>query len=1478
MSIGCRKGIFSGGGPKIPKPDGLWLDASSAATIMKDSPGTIRAAPGDRVLVWKDRSGQGRHVTLGNSTNASHVATWSWNPADMGSANRPMVRFQGDFGLVPQTPLDRAFTVVGVWRYCGETTVGSPACNVGPIARFFASYWIETLGVDYPRQMYDPYGSSGLPHKDGDMVLMMWQRTTTGDVTWRMGALMDENGGATQWTGSGFTNETAFLQRDFRVNSLGCVLVLGELMVWRRAPLSATDRDQVQQYLQRKWRVTIGTAATVTKVIPDFSSLGFALPDGLWLDANLAGSLKMDRDGTTHADYLNTNVAPWFSTDRVCYWNDRSPALNDVVIERADPQFFAKWTRLDDSSGWAIPNTHPMVALLGAWGATKTNPLSTTAFTIVGVWQHLYNHSNTQSCNVDTRARFSEQQWIETIGVDDPRTMYYNLGSDMGYVDGDVIIMMWQRTAAGTLTWRLRSLLDGSTGAMIWQNVTFVNDLQYMSRSFALNSSVCCLNLAELMVWKTAALTTSDMTALQTYLQTKWNVRTFPNVPVSNYYIPQFSSLGFPTPDALWLDAEKGNTMFRDAAATMVAAPNDPILCWKDTSGSGRDLVIVANSGASVQWSWMSPFATSHPRPMVYFNMAYGVTTSNPLSGASRAFTMVAVWRFFGEQSLLEQQACNVDSSAAFYRYRWTETIGVDQPRLMYYSPVDDLGYVDGDVVIMMWQRTAAGTLLWRVRSLLDNNTGAIQWYNTTFANDLAFLTRNFAVSAPNKRLALAEMMVWQTASPLSDEFLGFVQLYLQRKWGVRTFSGATVKHYLPSYSSLGFPSPDGMWLDASVANSVYQDAGGTLNAGMGNYVLLWKDISGKGCNLVVQAVGDPAYYVQYAGGPSYFCTQRFPFVQYNWVNPQQVPLMHFYGAYATAVSNPLKTSFTMVAVWRFFRERSPCSPAVTFDPRARFDRNGWVETVGVDVPHTMEVNPVTDLGFADEEMVLMMWQRTASGELLWSVRALTGDMSGARQWRGSGFELELNFFEYNFTVNAPGCDLALGELMVWQSVLSAEHLSFVELYMQRKWGVLARTGTTTTGTIALSPIGFPVPTGVWLDAAATNTVKSDVDGTLATVVNGSVRRWNDCSGNVNYVLTQASSTGSLPIWSYSYKYGTTVIVSPTSRPLVFFLSSGATFAVEPMALAFTIVGVFRFEALTRPAGQPLNRSTTTQRFYYDQWFDQTGLDVLRYLPCRPNFELEYVSGDMVIMLWQRNASGEVIWRVRSIVPNDTGGVEFRGSNLGSETSWFGQSLRMNALNTTNVPLAELLVWQHADLDADNLSRLQTLMRRKWGLKKYTKPFVQHGIPVPITTIPTFLQFDASNASQGLRNYMTPITTFGQVVTTWWPTDNSLQRYWLQTNGLSVTYEKSQIDGRPCVRNDNWQNLNLAYSYCSFWGTTIPSVLPYCARDTNFSIALVYVTSLTADPLSGGNVRSLISTTLRTSGFMLLYERPCLQP
>jgi hypothetical protein len=453
-------------------------------------------------------------------------------------------------------------------------------------------------------------------------------------------------------------------------------------------------------------------------------------------------------------------------------------------------------------------------------------------------------------------------------------------------------------------------------------------------------------------------------------------------------------------------------------------------------------------------------------------------------------YTVVAVWRVeSGGGHPLGMKTGALFGGAGDV---WVETI--DSRRNM--PKPSTFGASAGEAVLAMWSRStsAGGVTTFAVRCGADTASGGRVWTATTLVADwLAGTT-----AAVGAGLSLSELLVWGTAlSPTQTSTLN--AQYLGPRWGttIPLSSGGAIVNVLPAPLPVSLPASlptPACWLSSTAQSTLFSDSAGTTAVVPGDAVRRWADATGNGCHLVLP------------GGAAV------------WPHTSMLngnPLVHLTGGGGGAfVKSPLTavtgaTGFTVVAVWR--ASLAGGHPFAT-GALAAFGISAWTETIDTDTSRAMPVPGVT-CGVQPDDVLVVCWHRPGAGD---GLSVLLSSSRGARfAWTAAGPLATgwLGATGYPKVADAAGCNVPMGELLVWDASLGSPGLATLSDYLQLRWGVgLPLTGSVTTG--VLSP---PAINAYALWDAATSA-QIEFTGTQVT-------KWYTLTMSANFVPMRSHPT-----------------------------------------------------------------------------------------------------------------------------------------------------------------------------------------------------------------------------------------------------------------------------------------------------------------------------------------------------------------
>jgi hypothetical protein len=326
------------------------------------------------------------------------------------------------------------------------------------------------------------------------------------------------------------------------------------------------------------------------------------------------------------------------------------------------------------------------------------------------------------------------------------------------------------------------------------------------------------------------------------------------------------------------------------------------------------------------------------------------------------------------------------------------------------------------------------------------------------------------------------------------------------------------------------------LWLDAADSTSVV----GT------SPVTAWNDKSGNGYSLTTS--GGTPQYVNYGPGYSIYLNNSYLATPTIAGSVNLANYTFFIVSLSqTAVTNQTAFSSATPGVYNYngSNDISFFIDADFANQRTRFYSAGTVITNSV--PTTTIAQPLNLMSYTGTALGAMAsWLNGNTGATATSIArgSATTTFSAGGNWNLSSWQTYANVV----------CNLY--EVIIYNTALTTNQRQKVEGYLAWKWGLVASlpaghpylsinifqpnfTNQAYTSTILSNSITNTLqnsflPTQIpgcqlWVDANDIATVFSDTGGTTQINPGGSVARWNDKSGNNNYL--QQATAGSRPVY-----------------------------------------------------------------------------------------------------------------------------------------------------------------------------------------------------------------------------------------------------------------------------------------------------------------------------------------------------------
>ena len=226
----------------------LWLDANDSATLFDATSGGSLVGANGAVARWEDKSGNNRHATqsIENNRPARRIASQN---------GRDGLEFDGsnDTLLTGSFATTRAQTVFVAHR---PTIFGPSQTNFSRIVEWGVNAVNTILYQDFPPKNYAFSYASNVINNSGVLAATspaILRLTADGATPCNFG--FSVNGGAPVTSSNSFTpaNPAVFHISSLNGTAFYFAQIVYEILLYTRE-LSAVEQNQVQSYLNSKWR------------------------------------------------------------------------------------------------------------------------------------------------------------------------------------------------------------------------------------------------------------------------------------------------------------------------------------------------------------------------------------------------------------------------------------------------------------------------------------------------------------------------------------------------------------------------------------------------------------------------------------------------------------------------------------------------------------------------------------------------------------------------------------------------------------------------------------------------------------------------------------------------------------------------------------------------------------------------------------------------------------------------------------------------------------------------------------------------------------------------------------------------------------------------------------------------------------------------------------------------------------------------
>jgi hypothetical protein len=847
--------------------------------------------------------------------------------------------------------------------------------------------------------------------------------------------------------------------------------VVHEILVYNSA-LTTSQRQQVEGYLAHKWGL-VPPPPTTPLTIPGCQ---------LWLDAADSSTITL-------------------SSSKVTQWNDKSGNGYNFTQATSGNQPTYSSASLNSLNTITFTSANSTYLL----GTASTNFMGTNSLSVYGIFK---TNNSTSGSSVFSKALYGSASGRILYGYRDPGTPGTIVGGIGGNQGSNVYTAISDTYTGGA--WRVFGFVSDRSG---WTNTTYQNGISIGSTTITANTTTNLTNafpmlvgaynnstgganppqagyyldggVGELLVFSTA-LTTTQRQTIEQYLSRKWGIGSSSIPSTHPFYSIRPHLRAFQPTDVpgcqLWLDADDASNFtgstWNDKSGTNNHAVNGTpgtssmptVTTWSNGRRAAR---FVKESKNSIKTT------NSIPLYVTYFIVA----RVQDVIGAT-GFGLLMVNNYDGQRQLRTNSTSFPVS--VFY---FTQTGGTNMVLGSFSQGQEFLfsGTVTSDSAIGYSNGVQCGT------SGVNPNTIPSRHYFGSGDGDAAYVSADFG-----------EILIYDSILTTSQRQQ--VEGYLAHKWGLT-----------PTYASntpLTIPGCQ-LWLDGADSSSLVLS---------GSNVTQWNDKSGNGFNgtVVNASVGSPI-------APSYVT---------NSINGLPAITMsgtsYFQGT--TNVNGTVCTSF-FVGSCTFGTGGSSQQRLLAIGELGLDDYSVAARCILLQVyssgtkacPFRAGVFPTVTIENSSINLYSVIFDGTnasiylngntpvslaSSGSFITNIYAVGSD--AGTQFMGGTSSLGTNCLVGK-----------IGEILVYNTALTASQRQQVEGYLARKWGIsISATLPSPHPFKSFPPASLPFsPRNIsglqlWLDAADQGSMA--LSGSSVTV-------WNDKSGNgyhMNTLPASASWTG----------------------------------------------------------------------------------------------------------------------------------------------------------------------------------------------------------------------------------------------------------------------------------------------------------------------------------------------------------------
>jgi|GEM_PF-2655655 len=866
------------------KPDrisglSLWLDANDKGTLFTGSDCATGGLPANNASIgcWKDKSGNGRNATAGNSP------TYNTNIL----SGNPMLNFNGSTTYL-NTDLtflaNSNYTIVVV-----DMRTGSPVQYSMPVGTGSGSL---NTSLHYGYKANSTFSLAQLSN-DLDISVPTYVASTPSvsigvlDTSVGHSVYYYVNGQQYSDTNANKTPLSSALSgvigRAYAANT-GYLGYIGEVLIYKRA-ISTLETDKLKEYISNKWGINMGVATATCQAGMVFQQTdtnpqgSCQCPAGQSLirDLRTSNACYQNMVNTTTSQCVTVSTAPIYSTPPskkgMVLWLDANDCTTLTLAGGSTQTMVSAWAdksgmgnNATQSTGSKQPsylqgaqNSLPAVRFDGANDSmaapvniSRTGTGSMPSVTISTVYQM-------RSGGGGGQALWGQDNW----GND----RYVMLNPGLGYNGpsngaGEKFsarmqqVSTWQvLTASFTYPGTSNAWVNGQStinngkgfqealGNAGDPNITIGNIGVVNTAAYAAK-----VDIGEMIIYN-YALSNKQRATLESYLAQKWGIFIDPPLQQSTTTPNTISGL------QLWLDADDTSTLFTGSNCSTGSNPANgaSIGCWIDKSGNSKNatqstaanrpnyITGVQNDNSALAFNGSTDYFQLPDNVIANGNIPYTIfitamqnATTNLIGYPNGLLNLGVI--LANNQSLIAKilpgdgifdSWCSNDISGS-------QNVSILNPyifTLRYDTSTGRNDYMNGIQVA-----SSANTN----RNGVNNGQGQV---------GLVYTTQEYLYGN------MYEILVYNTT--LSTSQRQSVERYLGAKWGINAISGPQ------------------LWLDASDTSTVYSSSDcETAKASANGSVGCWKDKSGNAYN-AVQAT--PRNQPSYVYGSANYPVIRFP-------------------------------------------------------------------------------------------------------------------------------------------------------------------------------------------------------------------------------------------------------------------------------------------------------------------------------------------------------------------------------------------------------------------------------------------------------------------------------------------------------------------------------------------------------------------------------------------------------------------------